>query len=653
MKRLLIVAIFLLLSVGMAFAAALEDGIAAFNAKNYEKALLLLQPEAEQGVAAAQGLLARIYANGWGTSIDRKTAYKWAKLAAAKGDASGQVVLGVASEKGGGVPKDHQAAVKWYKLAADQGYALGQSNLGLMYRNGFGVTKDYAEALKWLRLAADQGNPQGQTHLGYMYRNGFGVAKDYAEALKWYRLSADQGYSVGQSSLGYMYLSGFGVTKDYEEALKWYRLAAAQSDGESQSQIGHMYQNGFGVAKDYVEAIKWYRLSAEQGNVFGQSNLGNMYECGCGLKQSYEEAARWYLLAAAQGGEYSKRKLEGSRAIKLAAESVIAKGPNQTPAELELNAVVQTTDLQETKAVEQERLAQEARAKDAARVEQAAKAVEQERLAQEARAKDAARVEQAAKVKEQERLAQIEEERVDKTRLTSFANRRALVIGNDSYKNVTQLLNAREDAKSIAASLLQFGYQVTLKMDLTEKEMKSALRTFKSQVEGGDEVLFFYAGHGVQLGSTNYLLPIDIVGESEEQIKDEAIQLQRILDDLTERKAKFSLAMIDACRDNPFKTSGRTLAGRGLSPTTAATGQMVIFSAGVGQQALDKLGPKDTNKNGLFTRIFLQEMQKPGVSIDRVVRSVRNQVVSLAKSVGHEQVPAIYDQVVGDFYFRK
>jgi uncharacterized caspase-like protein len=229
-----------------------------------------------------------------------------------------------------------------------------------------------------------------------------------------------------------------------------------------------------------------------------------------------------------------------------------------------------------------------------------------------------------------------------------------LVIGNDSYKQVAKLSNAREDARAIAASLEQVGYQVTLKLDLNEKEMKAALRTFKAQVEGGDEVLFFFAGHGIQLGAANYLLPTDLAGENEEQVKDEAIQLQRVLDDMSERKAKFTLAMIDACRDNPFKTAGgRAIGGRGLAPTTAATGQMVIFSAGAGQQAMDKLGPADKNKNGLFTRVFLKEMQKPGVSVDRVVRNVRNEVVGLAKSVGHEQVPAIYDQVVGEFYFRR
>ena len=80
---------------------------------------------------------------------------------------------------------------------------------------------------------------------------------------------------------------------------------------------------------------------------------------------------------------------------------------------------------------------------------------------------------------------------------------------------------------------------------------------------------------------------------------------------------------------------------------------MVVFSAGTGQQALDKLGPNDKDKNGLFTRLFIKEMQKTGITIDQLVRSVRNEVVTTAKSIGHDQVPAIYDQVVGEFYFRK
>ena len=232
-----------------------------------------------------------------------------------------------------------------------------------------------------------------------------------------------------------------------------------------------------------------------------------------------------------------------------------------------------------------------------------------------------------------------------------FANRKALIIGNDLYTDVPKLQNAAADAEAMSKALEGAGFKVSKHLNLNEKAFKQALRDFRLNIQGGDEVLFFFAGHGVQLGSANYLLPTDIKGDHEEQVKDEAIQLQKVLDDLQEKKTKFALAVIDACRDNPFKSQGRAIGGRGLAPTSAATGQMIMFSAGSGQQALDKLGTHDKNKNGLFTRVFLKEMLKPGVSVDRVLRNVRNEVVTLAKGVGHEQTPALYDQAVGEFFF--
>lgn len=338
---------------------------------------------------------------------------------------------------------------------------------------------------------------------------------------------------------------------------------------------------------------------------------------------------------------------------------------------------------EEMKLKEEVRLSQETKRQEEERLITVARLGKEQLRAESEKLKEDARLEQEARLKDRELLLQLTAELarlrseaaavkpaaapvsvptpttvaapVAPEPLPIFANRKALVIGNDNYKFVSKLANAREDAKVMAESLTNVGYKVTLKLDLSEKEMKAALRGFKTQVEAGDEVAFFYAGHGVQLANSNYLVPVDVAGEGEEQMKDEGISLQRILDDMSEKKAKFTLAMIDACRDNPFKTNGRAIGGngRGLAPTTAATGQMVVFSAGTGQQALDKLGPNDKDKNGLFTRIFVREMQKPGVSVDRVVRSVRGEVVNMAKSVGHEQVPAIYDQVVGEFYFRK
>jgi len=232
------------------------------------------------------------------------------------------------------------------------------------------------------------------------------------------------------------------------------------------------------------------------------------------------------------------------------------------------------------------------------------------------------------------------------------ARRLALVIGNDSYSTVTPLQNARADARAMAAQLGRMGYSVTLRTDLTERAMKDELRQFNSRIQGGDEVLFFFAGHGVQIGGTNYLLPADIRGESAEQVRDDALPLQKVLDDIQDRKARFTLAIIDACRDNPFKGSGRAIGTRGMAPTTPATGQMVLFSAGAGQQALDRLNPNDRDPNGLFTRVLLRQIEQPGVSVDRLMRAVRAEVVAKARAVGHEQVPALYDQSIGEFFFR-
>jgi hypothetical protein len=237
----------------------------------------------------------------------------------------------------------------------------------------------------------------------------------------------------------------------------------------------------------------------------------------------------------------------------------------------------------------------------------------------------------------------------------NMAFRKALVIGIDSYKHIARLATAREDAQAMARSLTTAGFTVSQYLDIGEKDMRAALRKFAAEVEGGDEVAIFFAGHGVQLGGLNYLIPMDVSGESEGQLREDAIPLQRILDDMNDRKAKLTLAVIDACRDNPFRVAGRNIGNvsRGLSPTTPATGQIVIFSAGSGQRALDTLGPQDKDRNGVFTRVFAQEIRKRGVTIDQVARSARTEVVRLARSIGHEQVPAIYDQLVGEFILMK
>ena len=116
---------------------------------------------------------------------------------------------------------------------------------------------------------------------------------------------------------------------------------------------------------------------------------------------------------------------------------------------------------------------------------------------------------------------------------------------------------------------------------------------------------------------------------------------------------RFSLVVIDACRDNPFHGSGRSIgSSKGLAPPISnAEGVMVVYAAGANQQALDRLSPRDTDPNGLFTREFIKALRKPGLNVQDMISEVKLAVIQQAKSVGHVQTPAIYDQSVGTFVF--
>ena len=283
--------------------------------------------------------------------------------------------------------------------------------------------------------------------------------------------------------------------------------------------------------------------------------------------------------------------------------------------------------------------------------EQADREAEVKRLA-EAKKRDDDRL-----IAMKERAEREEAERKRNAPPTVFASRKALLIGNDSYKYAEPLKNAREDARAMAAELKGFGYEVTLRIDQSQKEMQATLRDFRENIKEGDEVLFYFSGHAVEIDGKNYLTPIDTIGMSQNQLADDSIDLKTmILDPFSRKKVKLTLALIDACRDNPFLKSSSTrsaMGSRGLAPTTPATGQLIVYSAGSGQTALDRLGVNDNSKNGVFTRVFLQEMKKVDLPIDRVIKNVRTEVVRLARTIGHDQVPAIYDEVVGDFYFKK
>jgi uncharacterized caspase-like protein len=232
------------------------------------------------------------------------------------------------------------------------------------------------------------------------------------------------------------------------------------------------------------------------------------------------------------------------------------------------------------------------------------------------------------------------------------AKRVALVIGNDNYIAVSKLQKAGNDANAMARELKNAGFAVQLHQNLNYRATVRAVESFAQGIQGGDEVVVFYAGHGVQIKNGSYLLPTDIEVKSESEVEKTAYDLLTLTEKLAEAKPAFSLVIIDACRDNPLKSKGRSIGNaRGLSAIEAPKGQMIVYSASRGQQALDRLLEKDPNPNSVFTRELLARMKNPGMKIEDLMRDVQNSVEELAKSVKHEQRPAIYNESRGNFYF--
>jgi hypothetical protein len=231
----------------------------------------------------------------------------------------------------------------------------------------------------------------------------------------------------------------------------------------------------------------------------------------------------------------------------------------------------------------------------------------------------------------------------------------ALVIGNNAYENVPVLQKAVNDAQSIAQELARLGFEVVSAQNVGRRAMSRALVELEGKVEPGDTALIYFAGHGFAVDGTNYLLPVDVpeAGPSEEGlVRDASFAANGLSDRLQERGAATVILILDACRDNPFALKGKRSIGRsrGLSRMDPAEGMFVLFSAGQGQSALDRLSDSDENPNSVFTRTLLKELEEPGLSMVQIAKRTQAEVKALAAKVDHLQVPAYYDQIVGDLY---
>jgi len=210
-----------------------------------------------------------------------------------------------------------------------------------------------------------------------------------------------------------------------------------------------------------------------------------------------------------------------------------------------------------------------------------------------------------------------------------MAERRvALVIGNSAYKNVARLTNPANDATLVGDMFKKAGFDaIDVKLDLNVAEMRKALRDFGGKVRDAEVAVIYYAGHGIELDGTNYLIPTDAALETDSDVLDETIALDRALFAVEPAK-QLRLIILDACRDNPFaKTMKRTIAsraiGRGLAkvePTSPNT--MIAFAAKAGSTASD-----GDAKNSPFSAALVERLPTPGLDLGKALRFVRDDVL--------------------------
>jgi Caspase domain/WD domain, G-beta repeat len=231
--------------------------------------------------------------------------------------------------------------------------------------------------------------------------------------------------------------------------------------------------------------------------------------------------------------------------------------------------------------------------------------------------------------------------------------RLALVIGNASYQHIDRLQMARADAKGYADLLREKGFVVEDRYDLGIVDMQTAVGEFVEKIEPGDTAIFVYSGQGWSDSAHNYLVGVDAPDRTgREKLTRLSLPIRNgatgVLDDFERKGASLKVAIIDACRDNPFQPppgGKRYGLARGLSPE-GVEGSFVVYSAGEGQSAMDRLSEADADPNSVFTRAFLPLLRADLPLLD-AIKSAQERVYTLARAADHDQMPAYYDEVRG------
>jgi uncharacterized caspase-like protein len=221
----------------------------------------------------------------------------------------------------------------------------------------------------------------------------------------------------------------------------------------------------------------------------------------------------------------------------------------------------------------------------------------------------------------------------------------ALVIGNAAYR-FDPLDNPVNDARLVAASLKQAGFDVTLAENLDRRGLLGALRAFGERLNDNSVAVLYYAGHGLQLRDRNYLIPVDAEIRSEDEIALAGIDIAFVLGRMSAARSRVNIVILDACRNNPF--AGKSIhTAQGLAQMDAPVGTLLAYATAPGKLAADGLGGVN-DKNGLYAQQLARQVLTPGLPVEHVFKRVREAVVRASREA---QVPWESSSLQGEFAF--
>jgi TPR repeat protein len=227
------------------------------------------------------------------------------------------------------------------------------------------------------------------------------------------------------------------------------------------------------------------------------------------------------------------------------------------------------------------------------------------------------------------------------------AKRVALIVGNSAYRNVAHLDNPINDAKLMAKTLRDLGFTLVgedAQLDLDKPHFDAALQDFSNQVLGSEVALFYYAGHGVQVGGRNFLVPVEANPAKESDVYLQMVDTSIVLTQMEGSGAKLKIVLLDACRNNPFTGRGLRATGGGLAQMQAPEGTLISYATQPGAVALD-----GSNGDSPYSKALAEAIRKPGVGLFDTFNDVG---LAVKRATGGQQQPWLASSPIeGGFSF--